>query len=202
MPFRSSAKLLNLLIAIAETVCLVAMVYRGNWGSLAMYTVLSNYLGLIASVVYLVRPSGVAARFLRYMATVCLTVTFLVVVCVFLPMYGRDGNLSEGVSAMLLKGNMPVHHLICPILSFVSFVFFEQGHLTLRDSLWAALPTLLYAIVTAILNILRVIEGPYPFLLVYEQPWYVSVMWFFLIPGGAWVVALLLKKCKNRVEKS
>ena len=40
--------------------------------------------------------------------------------------------------------------------------------------------------------IAKVIEGPYPFLYVYKQPVYMSVLWCVIILGGAYLIALLL----------
>ena len=181
----------------------MAMLWNKNFGSLEMYTVLSNYLALIASAVYLINPERRISQLLRYTATVCLTVTFIVVIFVFIPMTILAGQLAEGVQGMLLRGNMPVHHILCPILSFISFILFEKhSSLTTRDSITAAIPTLLYAIVTGALNILNVMEGPYPFLYVYRQPWYVSVMWFLAIPSGAYLVARVVLKIQNRYSKT
>ena len=43
--------------------------------------------------------------------------------------------------------------------------------------------------------------GPYPFLHVYEQPVWASVLWFIAIPGGAYLIALLLRFGRRRCAK-
>ena len=32
-----------------------------------------------------------------------------------------------------------------------------------------------------LLNVLKVVEGPYPFLMVYNQKWYMSIIWIIVI---------------------
>jgi hypothetical protein len=49
-------------------------------------------------------------------------------------------------------------------------------------------------------------DGPYPFLHVYEQPVYMSIIWFAAILGGAYFMAWLLlkanKKCSIKLPLS
>ena len=61
--------------------------------------------------------------------------------------------------------------------------------------------TIAYAIVFITLNILKVYEGPYPFLMVYKQPVYMSIVWFILIVGGAFGIGKGIMWIKNRQEK-
>jgi hypothetical protein len=49
------------------------------------------------------------------------------------------------------------------------------------------------------LNYFRVVEGPYPFLKVHNQPWYMSILWFLAISLVAFGIAVLLRKiCGKR----
>lgn len=193
---------INILIIILEIIGTAISLTRSGAHSLIYYTVLSNILALVSCVLYACfllkggEPGGAALR-LRYCATVCLSVTFFVVVAVFVPMALPYGTVAD----ILYKGPQIYHHLLCPILSFISFCFFEGGQLSKRIILIGALPTLLYAIVSVMLNILRVIKGPYPFLLVYEQPWYVSVLWFVLIMGFGAAFAALVRLLHNKFSK-
>lgn len=59
-----------------------------------------------------------------------------------------------------------------------------------------------YLAAAVILNILRVMEGPYPFLLVYAQPWYLSVLWCVVILGIAAILALGVRALYNFITKS
>lgn len=193
---------INILIIILEIIGTAISLTRSGAHSLIYYTVLSNILALTGCVLYAFsslkggEPGG-AVLLLRYCSTVCLSVTFFVVVAVFVPMAMPYGTVAD----ILYKGPQIYHHLLCPILSFVSFCFFERGQLPVKIILIGALPTLLYAIVSVTLNILRVIKGPYPFLLVYEQPWYASVIWFFLIMGFGAAFAALIRLLHNKFSK-
>ncbi|HPF53799.1 MAG TPA: hypothetical protein PLM48_04040 [Clostridia bacterium] len=62
-------------------------------------------------------------------------------------------------------------------------------------------PTLLYAIVIIILNIAKLLVGPYPFLHIYEQPWYMSIVWIAVILGMATLLAWLLWLLNRAVGK-
>ena len=61
------------------------------------------------------------------------------------------------------------------------------------------LPTLIYALILMALNLMRVVEGPYPFLRVYEQPVYMSIIWVIVILGSAYGIAFLLASLLNRL---
>ena len=63
-----------------------------------------------------------------------------------------------------------------------------------RDSRLAMIPTAIYMLVMVPLNYFRVVEGPYPFLKVHNQPWYMSILWFFAISLVAFGIAVLLRK--------
>lgn len=62
----------------------------------------------------------------------------------------------------------------------------------------ALAPTLAYALAAILLNLCRIIEGPYPFLMVYAQPWYASVMWCIVILGIAGLLASGVLVLHNR----
>jgi len=50
-----------------------------------------------------------------------------------------------------------------------------------------------------ILNVLKIVEGPYPFLRVYEQPILHSIIWTILILAITYAIALILKKVNGKV---
>ncbi len=183
----------NAVIVLLEIIG-TAISFRNGVGVLVWYTVESNVLALIASVcllaAYLIGGSVPRwVKLLRYCAAVCLAVTFLVVVLVLTPWaipYGMVGDV-------LYKGPQIYHHILCPIISFISFAFLEDNReMKPIHALIAAAPTFLYGTVTMLLNILRLLEGPYPFLLVYEQPWFMSVFWYTAILGLSYAVARAL----------
>jgi len=175
------------------------------------YTEDSNLLAMAACALcagYTVRNlrHGAAAlprwvKILKFMAVCCLAVTFVVVLVILAPTAGRGG-----FRMMFLYSSMLYHHLLCPVLALVSFILWETDPpLTRRHIRYALIPTLLYAAAALTLNILRLMDGPYPFLHVYEQPVYMSVVWCLLILGGAYLLAWLIQlantACFNRLQR-
>lgn len=193
---------LDLAVVAMEIAGAVLSARRNGTGMFRFYTEDSNLLALCACALCAFftlralrqgRPLPEWVRTVKYMAAACLTVTFLVVVCVLAPMMGAAGY--HGYQMMLLSNSMLFHHLLCPIVLFISFVFFMPGPaLTRAQTLWAWVPTLVYAAVSITLNIANVMQGPYPFLLVHEQPVWASVLWCSAIIGGAYVLILLLRR--------
>ena len=85
---------------------------------------------------------------------------------------------------------MLYQHTLCPVLAAVSLFAWESAERLPRHEIRNALiPTLVYALVILLLNLCRVVEGPYPFLMVYAQPWYASVLWCAVILGIAALLA-------------
>ncbi|ORX75384.1 hypothetical protein BCR32DRAFT_329830 [Anaeromyces robustus] len=215
----------NVLMIILEIVGLILCLLNGGFYNFIYYTVLSNTFGLITSVIYVIYycrsmkeikknkedvnldnevdtnklqlkiPSCV--RTLRFMSTVCLTVTFVVVFTILLPYFYSLGLSGE----LLYYGPQLYHHIICPLLSLISFILFENGLLTMKDVLFATLPTVIYGAVTLVLNIAKVMEGPYPFLKVYEQPVYASILYVIGIIGGTFCFSKLVQWITNKFSK-
>ncbi len=134
-------------------------------------------------------------RTLKYISVCCLNVTFVVVVTIFAPVFGEGGY-----EYMLFNGDFLYFHFSCPLLSLISFVLFEGG--TKYDvglSFAATIPTLIYAFVAVILNLLNIMEGPYPFLYVYEQPLHLSILWLILFTDIAFLSASLIQKLGSTV---
>jgi len=187
----------NAAIVLLEIVAVCLNMREGGLPVFRYYTVLSNVFAGLASALFVVfffarrgQTPLLVAR-LRFYFTCCLTITLLVVVFVLAPML-KDYTLWQ----LLTQGSMLYQHLLCPVLAIVSFTVFERdGRLTRRDVLFSLIPTALYAAVTIPLNIARVLYGPYPFLLVYEQPVWASVLWVFAIFGLAAGIAAGLYTC-------
>jgi len=85
------------------------------------YTVLSNLLLMITSALYLLpqirKKHPRAAGVMRYSATVSTSLTFVIVAAVFAPF---GGGLR-----VLVEGRWLFQHLLCPLASVASFIFFE-----------------------------------------------------------------------------
>lgn len=159
------------------------------------YTNLSNLAAAIACLAVLLAMSGrfgekmeKAAYRLKYTAVCMTTVTFAVVVCILVPMQGVQ---------MLYRGNFLSFHLLCPVMMLLSFLFFDPIGPEREKGFTGMLPTLLYAAAAIVCNCLGVLDGPYPFLKVREQPVYMSVLWCAVILGIAWLIAYLLKRFRG-----
>lgn len=138
-----------------------------------LLVVLAQLRGLVTG-----RPLPRWVKTLKFIAACCLTMTFLTVVLVLAPYYPEQG----GVVFLLTESSMLYHHLLNPLCVFVSFVFLERDpKLPARCIPLALAPTVLYGSVALWANIRRLIVGPYPFLMVYEQTPAQSVLWCAVI---------------------
>ena len=122
---------LNLFIVWAEP---IALPMSWDWGKEQMfifYTEDSNILS--ACICAMVAVGQLVCIFtgrelprwlhtLKYIATCCLTMTFLTVVFVLGPYCADQG----GVVFLLTESSMLYHHLLNPLCAFVSFVLLER----------------------------------------------------------------------------
>ena len=198
---KTTILILNMVLVIFGIMGLVkTFTGLGNF-AIEYYTQLSNYFGLIANILFLIffiknadkLPKWISI--LKYSATLSMTLTFLVVLFILTPMYG----FKEIFVWIFFEGANIFYHTLCPILMFTSFTFFEEHNIKgLKDNLRAIYFTIAYAIVFITLNILKLFNGPYPFLQVYNQPIYMSIIWFILIVGGAFGIGKGIMLVKNR----
>lgn len=188
----------NILIIVFEIIGFVVTLIKNGRIGIEYYTEESNILMLITSIVFVIyilfnKKIPYYLKLLKYISTICLTVTFLVVILILAPMY----NFNYGY--LLFRNELLYHHLLCPLLSIITFIYFDDiKNYTKLDNLLASLVTLIYGIVLIILNILKVVDGPYPFLQVYRQPVIVSIIWAVTILGIAYLLALILRILNNR----
>lgn len=202
---KTLALISNLLIVVLEVISFIILINRNGGvtvGVVYFYTRLSNLLALIAGIFVLIviikNKSGELPKWLsmlRYIVTIMLFVTFLISIFVLTPAVGSFYK-------MMIENQLKFHHLLCPLISIISFIFFEKGGvLTTKDNVLALIPTLVYGIVMMILNGARVVDGPYPFLRVHNQPVWATILWFVGIFFGAFLLGLmirLLRKAANR----
>ena len=106
----TAAEILCIAIIVLEVISLLMRLKDLSWSVLAFYTVLSNILTMISCALAL-EISGL--QILRYLSTCMMTMTFLVVVFVLIPLGGSPKEL-------LFSGTGLFHHLLCPVLNFVS----------------------------------------------------------------------------------
>ena len=191
------ALILNIVVAGCGIAGLIFSINEAGSELFVPYTIDSGILCTISSLIFVVsflfkqsiKQCPKFVMVLRYMGTCCTCLTFLIVIFVLAPMIGFSkgtfmGHEVTGIldayRALMFDGHMLFYHLLVPVLSFISFVWFESDRRLNRKSTiyFGVTPTLIYAIVLVVLNILKVVEGPYPFLKVYEQPIWASILWF------------------------
>ena len=198
----SWAFLINLLIVIFETIALVLSIKRHGIRVFKYYTEISNYFALIASAffcVYTIFSKNVIKNwviYLRYIATICLTITFVVVSLVLIPMYPASFNY------LMFNGSSFFHHLACPVLSIISFLLFENRIFLKKFSIFLPIiPTFIYGSICLVLNILKLLEGPYPFFYVYDISWIVCAVSAISILLISLLISFVFYKIYNIVYK-
>lgn len=194
------ALFLNLANVVFQIYALVIVFLTKGFTTLQYYTIDSNIFACVSSIflvaaLLIKRKTPKWVHRLRFYATSCITVTFVVVLVILIPLAGFR-RLPE----LLFRGPNLWQHTVCPLLSIISFIFFEKEVKLEKDqSMYALVPTLIYGIVTLILNFLRTITGPYVFLLVYEQSGWMTFMWMIIIGGIAYILAELLRRGNMRL---
>ena len=194
MKNKKIALILNVILVISEIIGLI-------WSSildkvdLIYYTNLSNLFALIVGVLFIAfyKKNSDLIKDLRFMSTSCLAVTFLVVLFILSPMYQFNYKL------LMFTNVFFIFHTLCPILSIVSYILFEE-----RSSkvYLGFIFTLLYGIILLIFNCFNVVSGPYPFLKVHNQSVLVTIIWSVLIIGGSYLISLLLNVLNKKLKRS
>ena len=188
--------LINLLIIILEIMGFVLVFKEMGITSLEYYTEDSNLLLLLSSIILLIQISKnneIPSWFksFRYIAIVSTTLTLIIVLTVL------SWTTELGLYHLLFHESMLYHHTLCPVLAILSFVFVERyDNLHTIHGLYF---TAVYGIIMIILNALKIVEGPYPFLLVHNQPIIHSIIWTALIFAITYAIALILKKVNEKV---
>ena len=165
--------ILNGILLLLETRGFYISFSARKLGNFVFYTQLSNMMCALSAGLYLLFGPGSAVTAVRYLATCALVMTFLVTIFVLIPMGGDPRDL-------LWEGNGVYHHVLCPVLCFISYVFFEQ-HAGPDMIVPSMLLTLLYGLIMLYLNYIRRVDGPYPFFRVHNQSVKASVIWVLVL---------------------
>ena len=193
--------IINILIVILELISFITIYKNNNHISIEYYTEESNILAFITCTIftiYLIFNKKIPKWLvlLKYTSTICLTLTFLVVLLILAPMFDFD------YIGMFFKGIMLYHHFLCPVLAIVSFLLLDDlGDLPDNYSIKGLYLTFIYAFVLIILNIFDVVKGPYPFLMVKNQSILASIIWLIIIIGLSYLIAIILKKLYLKFHK-
>ena len=187
--------ILNFILVILEIIGLILCLDALGCIDLTYYTIDSNIFLLVSSILYLFsrkNPSKIV-QFFRYSSTLSVMITFLVVIFLLYPM------LDFNFQYLFLAGPNPYMHVLCPLIALVSFLFFEKNEIenNLKNNFRSLYFTLIYAFILISLNILRIVNGPYPFLKVYEQSVLMSIIWIVAILGFALILSNILLMVKE-----
>lgn len=182
----------------ASTICIM----NRGWWAFQYYTMDSNIFAAITSILLifsLLSKKTVSEKIhnFRYYSTCCVTVTFIVVVAILVPLDGwhtLKSRLFEGTDFWL--------HTVGPLLNIFSFLFLEKEvELQKKQTYYALIPTIIYAVIAIVLNLVRVLDGPYAFLRIYKQGVLMTFVWLILISGIVFGIALLLRLGNTKIGK-
>ena len=168
------ARLLNLIIVIFELIAF-AKVHknRGILKGFIYYTQISNILTLFSSALLVILGQRYFVEVARLLSVSMLVMTFFVTACILVPMSGK-------VKEFLFSGSGLYHHLLVPVLSFLSYRFAEDR----APLIWILLPiviTLVYGITMVFLNAAGRVDGPYPFFQIRRIGTLKTVLWMVVL---------------------
>ena len=191
MSKRKIAFILNMIILILELIAFGYTIFNEHKMQIEYYTIESNLIALFSSLLFviLIRKKKEFVKDLRFLTTILLTVTLLVVVFVLCPMYKFNYKL------LMFTDTFLVFHTLCPILTIISYIFFEEGS---KKKYLGLLYTAIYAVILITLNILDIVAGPYPFLEVKKQSLLMVSGWGIVILTGSYLLGLLIYKLNKR----
>ena len=176
----------NLLMVVLELLGLYQVRSMLSWKLVVFYTQLSNLIAFGTSVLFLFLPAGELVL-LRYLSTCMLMMTFCVTAFVLIPMGGDPKMLLWGGSGLY-------HHVLCPALTTVSYLFFENH--AGPGMIWLPMTvTLVYGLIMLWLNWKRIVDGPYPFFRVHHQSPVATVIWMAALVGMVGLISWAISLC-------
>ena len=177
-------------------------------GMFKFFTVDSNvFMGIMAFIfscleINIIKGKSISISkslyILKYMATIGVSVTLVTV-------FGYLGFIVEtGLVSLLLNSNL-FFHLIIPVLSIITFCFFERSNkLKIKDTLYGVVPVVLYGFYYLINVLVHMEDGKVDFK--YDWYWFaqggiISIIFVFLIMlGVTYIISLIIWKI-NRIKK-
>ena len=193
--------IMNLILVLLEVLGLIMTIKIYNKIPLEYYTELTNLYTLIITSIYLYylitnKKIPKLIQILKYISVLDLTITFLMVVFVLVPM--NDFNFKW----LVFNEDFIFFHFLCPIVSFISYMFIDKyDKFTKKDIIRSTYPTIIYSIVLITLNILNIVTGPYPFLEVRNNPVIHSLIWLVSLQTFLIGLTILLTYLKNKNSK-
>ena len=193
MSKKKLALIINIIILLTELFAFGRSIVVDHGIDLEYYTNDSNIIALISSLLFIIfyNKDKEFVKDIRFIATSCLTVTFLVVIFILCPMYDFNYKL------LMFTDNFFIFHTLVPILSIFSYIALEDRS---KKNYLCLLFTIIYAITIIPLNILKIVDGPYPFLKINDQGVIPTLLWGLLIIGGNYLLGILLNTLNKKIK--
>ena len=198
--------ILNLIIVIFTVIGIILMLtskaeegalQSSGFENFKIYTVLTNvFCGIVASVFLvfkILKKDTEKIRALKLAAVVGVAITFAVVAFMFGPLYG--------FLQFYKRGNL-YFHLLLPVTAMIEFIVVRRKKMPFRYAVYAAVPTLIYAIGYLLNILINGIGGAWPdtndFYGFLNWGWPVGIAIFTGIPLTAFGVACIFRAISNK----
>lgn len=171
-------------LALGSNILLIVLAGLGLYFSIVdknaflYYSDNAGMFALSSSIIYVIvvltkKEPNFLSLALRYVSTTCLVLTLVGTFYV-------ATTTGENYLDSFIKGSHLFNNLLCPIVSFVSFTMFEgDRRLNKKKTIWYALiPTVIYGIIMLVCNVSNTFTGPYSFMMINDNPVYVTVIVF------------------------
>ena len=171
-------------LALASNIVLIVLAGLGLYFSIVdknaflYYSDNAGMFALSSSIIYVIivltkKEPNFLSLALRYVSTTCLVLTLVGTFYV-------ATTTGENYLDSFIKGSHLFNNLLCPIVSFISFTMFEgDRRLNKKKTIWYALiPTVIYGIIMLVCNVSNTFTGPYPFMMINDNPVYLTVIVF------------------------
>ena len=173
-------------LALGSNILLIVLASLGLYFSIIdknaflYYSDNAGMFALSSSIIYVIiiltkKEPNFLSLALRYVSTTCLVLTLVGTFYV-------ATTTGENYLDSFIKGSHLFNNLLCPIVSFVSFTLFEgDRRLNKKKTIWYALiPTVIYGIIMLVCNVTNTFTGPYSFMMINDNPVYVTVIVFIV----------------------
>ena len=198
--------ILNLIIVIFTVIGIILMLtskaeegalQSSGFENFKFYTVLTNvFCGIVASVFLvfkILKKDTEKIRALKLAAVVGVAITFAVVAFMFGPLYG--------FLQFYKRGNL-YFHLLLPVTAMIEFIVVRRKKMPFRYAVYAAVPTLIYAIGYLLNILINGIGGAWPdtndFYGFLNWGWPIGIAIFTGIPLTAFGVACIFRAISNK----
>ena len=173
-------------LALGSNILLIVLAGLGLYFSIVdknaflYYSDNAGMFALSSSIIYVIivlakKEPNFLCLALRYVSTACLVLTLVGTFYV-------ATTTGENYLDSFIKGSHLFNNLLCPIVSVISFTLFEgDRRLNKKKTIWYALiPTVIYGIIMLVCNVSNTFTGPYSFMMINDNPVYVTVVVFIV----------------------